>query len=449
MGCKTSRCSLACSRAAPQSGRSLVLNRFLRAYHINILYIALCAVPAVLLGGCSGSAIKRDPRPNLETIQEGPERQVYDRKSEDAPAAYREAVLNLRSRHLDEALAGFQKFLVESPSSKWTLAAQVNEGLALQALERWSEAIAQYRIAVVSSQGVASALQITALYGLVGCYEALGDDQATIAVLRDLLETSRRASLPAEFAQAELPGRLAAAYARSGNVESALIYYKKAELGINRLRARPQNEQPKWLGETLYLVGRVALQNINWLNFDTVLRVLNRSQIFLVQAAELGQSPWSEKAAQELIRVYRDLWTVIENPPASSLADPLLAQREVQEKKWVVAGMLLDELQLLRAYELPAPERTSPEADKVFAFANELQNKINALLVEQPAGEGLTPESIQRQEAVKGRVMLPDSTLEGQYLRSHEEKPNLPATSIPENNPDQSLSQPSTQDPNL
>ena len=410
-------------------------------------YRTACGVSLLLFAmSCSPKNRVREPRPHQEVAAvSAPERNAYSDDLQGAPTLYVQAVDNLRSRQLADARLQLERFLKQEPASRWTIAARVNLGLALQSLELWSEALLQYRVAAVSGERAAPALQITALYGMVGCYEALGDDRAAIAALHDLLNSNRRAALPPEFAQAELPGRLAAAYSRIGNSEASLEYYNIAEAGISAMRARQQDKPAKWLGQTLYLVGRISLDSINWQNFETVLRVLDRSQMYLVQAAELAQQPWSEQAAQDLIGTYRNLWTVIENPPASSLSDPVLAERDIQEKKWTVAGMLLDELQLLKAYELPPPERTSPSADKIFAFADELQKKINAVLMKQPAGEGLTPESLQRRETIRGRVMHPDSTLEGQYLREHEEKKTLPATSLP----DESDKATEVSDPNL
>lgn len=363
----------------------------------------------------------------------------------EAPPEYKAAVEQLEKENYEDALAALDEFLQQNPATRWTQVAVVNSGRALEGLGRWSEAAERYRSAVRATEQ-APKLQAMALYRLSFCYEASGNDQETVATLHDVL--GRAKYLPKEVSQAELPARLAAAYSRVGNFNRALDYYKQAESGMSRLKLEAgQKTLPDWLGRTLFYMGNLALQNVSWDNFEVVLRPLGKGQVYLLEAAELGQAPWSDKAATELIATYRDLWNVIEAAPVPSTSDPVIGVREAQERKWDMAGLVLYRLQELRAYQLPEVKNPSAQVKMIFAFVDDLEKQINTLLLERPAGEGLTPESLLRQQMVRGRVVAPDSELERRYLKDKGGIKTLPATRLPEKK--SQPASPDREDPNL
>ncbi len=342
----------------------------------------------------------------------------------NAPEDLRRAVRYINAQKYEEALKLIDEFVKREPASPYTQSAQLNAGRALEGLGRWNEAIERYRGVVAMTEGVAPKLQAMALYRMSFCYEALGEDQSVVATLIDV--SNRSAYLPEEVATAEVPARIAAAYARSGNFDTALKYYNIAERGLLRLKrlaAEEKGRVPDWLARTLYYMGTMSFRRVHWDDFESALRPLAYGQVYLLEAAELGVDPWSDLAAKDLMSLYGDLWRVIENVPVPSGAeDPVVAHRGVQTQQWARCGLLVEHMQELRARVAPrasgANATQSLQVRELLDFLSDLDGKIGQLLAQRPAGEGLTPESLERFSRVRGHVIAPDPSLERLYLES-------------------------------
>ncbi|MES2965154.1 MAG: hypothetical protein V4760_14810 [Bdellovibrionota bacterium] len=341
----------------------------------------------------------------------------------EAPSSYKSAMGLLEDSKFAEALEAFDAFGKAEPASPYSQAAILNSGRALEGLGRWSEATERYR-AVVRVTANARKLQAMALYRLSICHEALGDDLQVVATLNDLL--SRMEELPPEMARAELPARLATAYARVGNFDRAIDFYRQAENGIAKLRQEAGDDVPEWLPRTLFFMGELSRRSPTWAEFESSMRPLGRGQVYLLQAAELEAAPWSEKAADELIGTYSNLWTAIASAPVPSEGDPLLATRALQLKQWERSILLLDSLAELRARILPREAATRSAAAKRIAKAMEdLEKEIGKLLLERPAGEGLTREALLRRQSVRAKVVAPNDALERRFIETSREVPPL------------------------
>jgi len=328
-----------------------------------------------------------------------------------APELYKQAVDELELAKYDDSLRDFDRFVQQNPANRYTQAAILNSGRALEGLKDWGDAAKRYR-QVVSSTARAPRLQAMALYRLSYVNEALGDDPLVIADLTDL--QSRKSDLPQEIAEGEMPARLAAAYARIGNFEKAQKYYEQAEVGIARLR---KNETPTWLPRTLFLMGETSRSKLSWNDFETFIRPLARSQVYLVQAAELGQSPWSDKAADELIEIYNDMINTIET---AQPAEDVLARRALQQKQWSCIGLVMECLSDLRARMLPENANV-PQVRMINDELKAIDKKLAKILEERPAGEGLTPSAIARRKARVIKTEVSSDTLEQAFLKSSRE----------------------------
>lgn len=373
----------------------------------------------------------------------------------ESPDLYKKAVGELESQKFNEALKSFEEFLRQNPTSPWTQAATLNYGRAYEGLKRWPEATAKYR-AVVQSTARASKLQAMALYRLSFCSEAQGDDTQVVVTLNDLM--ARTQFLPREVGAAELPARLAGAYARVGNFERAQFFYRKAEVGIARLQQESGGKTPEWLARTLFLMGENSRRQLSWSDFETSIRPLARGQIFLLQAAELGESPWSDRAADDLISVYNDLLSTIQNAPVAA-GDPILTKRTVQKKQWARTGLVIDLMAELRARSLP-DAKASAQSLKIQNYLNELDKRIQIYLTERPAGEGLTEEGRLRKQTLPDlRVeSADDSSLEQAFIKNSRESaptnarvpsPEPTASQSPESVPAIRVVPPAPEDPNL
>lgn len=362
----------------------------------SLLMFSACAHKSDSVGGGSQASVEH----------------VAGRAPQEAPALYAQAVDELELQKFDESLRDFDRFIQQTPTSRYSQAALLNSGRALEGLKRWSDAALRYR-SVIASTARAPRLQAAALYRLSYVHEALGDDPQVVADLSDLQARGR--DLPQEVAEGEMPARLAAAYARVGNFQKAQQYYQRAEVGLARLRQKSA-VIPEWLPKTLYLMGESSRTKVSWQDFETVLRPLARGQVYLLESAELSQAPWSERASKDLAQIYDELTTTLEKAPMPT-GDPLLAKRALQKLQWERAALLLESLTDLKARFLPE-FKSKPEIASLLSALRQIDARLEALLSERPAGEELTVSALARRRARQMRTQSTSDSLERAFLRS-------------------------------
>ena len=306
---------------------------------------------------------------------------------------YNQALKKIDQGKYSEARADLENFLREIPISSYTQVANFNIAYTLELERQFKEAAEKYRDVIVSTSKSAPRLQAYALYRLSYCLEAMGDDAQVVAVLDDVSKRSHL--LASEVANAELPSRQAAAYARVGNVEQSQAYYKAAEAAVMGFRRkRNQTTQPEWLAKTLYHMGRTNLRDVTWENFEVVVRPLTKTQKFLLEAAELNHEHWSKKASEDLVAIYNNLWAVIQNPPNSSDTDEVLSARTLQQRQWEMTFEMVDLLADLNRHRLQ--DQDSPYVKALFSETAKVDREIKKLLARQKVGSDLTPAARKR-----------------------------------------------------
>ena len=408
-------------------GRAHVVNKKLE---LGFLISAAAVLVAMFLGCATrtrpqaqNSRLSPTPTPTPVPIKPVPAYEDVDVNGEVEPAEYRNAVNLLEAGEYERALKSFDSFLRQNAVSRWSQAALVNSGRALEGLELWDEASTRYR-QVVRGGTAAPILRATALYRLSNCHEAMGDDPQVVADLTDLL--TRRKFLAPEIAQGELPARLAAAYARVGNYDRAQEFYQQAEAGISKLRLEAGSKLPPWLPKTLFLMGEYSRRQVSWDDFETAVRPLPRAQIYLLEAAETGRQPWADKAAEEIGKIYNDLVTTVEGAPLPE-GDPLVAKRSLQRRQWSRAALLTETLVELRAREIPG--KKSEAVLKIRSSLKSVDQRLARILQERPAGEGLTESAIERKRTkLPLKSLSTDNSLERKFLKSSRDTvphPNL------------------------
>lgn len=311
----------------------------------------------------------------------------------EAPLAYRQAVAELDRGEFAKAAEALAKFLTDQPTTPWTLAAIFNLGRAHEGMKQWPEAEARFRnVAEISADR--PRLQGLALLRRAIALEALGEEDLVLATLKDA--EARAAKLPREVAEAELPARLAAAYASAGNFREADRYFSKSETALARLRAElGKNARPEWLPRILYSMGHRPQTPVMWSRFEEHLRPLERSQIHLLQAAEFGVEPWASLAAEELMSAYQALRQSIDALPAPASAELVVGLREQQVERWRRLSRLNDVASQLRSLilvdDLGAESKREP-VRKIAQFMDQLDESIqSAVMLDQPPLEMRAP----------------------------------------------------------
>ncbi len=276
-------------------------------------------------------------------------------------------------------------------------------------LSEWKEALALYR--AVSQGALESFPRLAGLaqYGQSRIHEALGEFDAALASLKDA--ESRIEHLPTEIANAELPARMGAMYARHGHFKDADRYFKQAEIGLKALKnqASRDPEAADRYASTLHSMGVTPMPEFLWAQFPQAIRPLMQSQTYLLELTELGLEPWAAQAAEHLLSSYDRIWRAIRAVPLEETDDVVLAQRRRQDIQQEMALMTLESLKLLKLSELPEPSQASP-LPKVRKALSDLELKLVKLIHQPRVGDELTAESRARQRPVQ--VINPDPLLE-------------------------------------
>jgi len=220
----------------------------------------------------------------------------------------------------------------------------------------------------------------------------MGDDQKTIA---SLLDTRRRSkNLTPEIANAELPARLAAAYARIGQRDKALQFFREASNGLKQALTQSGTTsriQQSFAARTLYAMGTLTPVQ-KGLNGDPrgFLLALSMQQPYLLQSAEMNIAPDSRKAADELIFAYENL---LKMKPNDVLGSRQFLQTALQN---------IAEIKKIR---LP---NKGPMVDEIYDKIDAQESRIRQQLVTVSDTTPLTPEA-QSREGIKrqGRVITP------------------------------------------
>ena len=252
----------------------------------------------------------------------------------------------LDEKKYSEAIQSYSKILSKEPSSTMETMTVFNMGVAYEALGKCKRAGQSFRKVVRTNSGEKTRLQAQALYHLSKAYECVGADVKVISTLIDL--QSRLEFLTEEVAYAELPARLASAYARQGNLELAEKYFKLAEKGLARVSSLKidSKEKSEILAKTLFLMGSVSESPGNFKNVTDIIKSLEFSQRYLLKAVEMDHEQWSPRSAESILRVYDKIIARIE-PKRNS------TETEEETQKLDLAKAALTNLELLKRNRFP------------------------------------------------------------------------------------------------
>lgn len=309
-----------------------------------------------------------------------------------------------------EAAKIFDDILVENPTTELDLIVSFNAGAAYEGLGRCQQAAERYRSVVKSTLTRQGRIYAQALFRLSYVYECLGDNPKVIATLLDLHR--RDSFLDENVKLAEVPARLAAAYARVGNRTTAEKYFKLASEGIQRLNIKFKNQsnQTVTLVQTLYLMGRFNQKELLALGDGLeMVQSISFLQPYLLQAVEMNVNPWSEKSAQDILLAYDHIYKILQSPQPESDEDSLIAERNQKSKQRQLAKSALASLRSFKAIKMPK-EPTALVA-KLMQDLNQRERLYQTTLADLSVGNPLTPEAesvegLKRQGQTKGSATV-------------------------------------------
>lgn len=307
-----------------------------------------------------------------------------------------------------KAEESFAKLLSDFPTTRWLAGAYYNWGLALESQKKYEAAIEKYRRVVDHYEGLHTRDSGDALYRMSVCYEFLNDDNKAVIVLLQLF--NQKDKLRSEVAQIEVPARLAAGYARLGQLDEATKFYELAEKGLRRMRGiHLAGDYPSWLPKTLYSMGKLApVQAKKGKDFAHYTIAMEQAQVWLLRVAELNSKDWSEKAAKEIIDTYNEAWKRIESVPLEEGEDDLLARAKQQKTRKSMAMSLDKVIEKLQLERIPNPNKDeTTHTERIFKVVSKIQKSLNHIIGRRYVRDEQTAEA-KRRHSSKGQGRIVD-----------------------------------------
>ncbi|MBO9667070.1 MAG: hypothetical protein J7501_09685 [Bdellovibrio sp.] len=310
-----------------------------------------------------------------------------------------------------EAHKMFRDFEERYPQSVYFQAARLGEAQSFEGQGKWVEASAIYRDIYLKTKNLQPDIAAMALYRQSFCYEALGDDQKTIATLLDA--KNLRTALPKEVGYAEIPARLGATYGRLGREKEAVAYLNEAEKGIAKIRAEDQAALSKdWLAKTYVQMGSTSTNQLSPASFATFVSGQKFVQVYLIKALELNDRVWSPRALKELQGTYQDLYSQVE------------AVRENRSRQAELGGSLIELIDRAELYRPIAGQTQNNYQIQFFTQLTDVRKNTETLLYQAKETMGLTEES-QKLNSIKRPGRIKDDAVKTPPKVVPTEDPNL------------------------
>lgn len=338
----------------------------------------------LLLSVCALTACASKPKKAVE---------IVGNEEEDTPA-FDKGLKALEKQDYFEAAQIFDKLLLAKPATEKDLVITYNSGAAHEGLGHCGKAGDRYREVVRGSAGKFNQIEGLALFRLSLMYECQGQDTKAIAALLDAKKRGKELSF--ETLNAEIPARLAAAYARIGNKQKAVEYFTQAGEGLKRIVGQTANhKQKEILARTLFLMGQLSsTQRLAQVSPESYMQSLSMQQPYLMQAVEMEQKNWSSRAAEDLILAYDNIWKF-------RLPDP------ERQRDFYTRG--LQAVQELKRIRLP---NSSADVNAIYAHVEKQEALMQTELAKVAEINRLTPAAEAREGLKRqGRVVdVPGAT---------------------------------------
>lgn len=308
----------------------------------------------------------------------------------------------LDNENYKSALRTFRGLISKYPSSQFQVVSLYNLGASYEGLGNCKEAGITYRKVARASMNRYDRIEAQALFRLSFAYACLGYDAKAIASLLDAQRRSK--NLQDEVAIAEIPARLAAAYARVGNKEKASEYFEKAKKGLQFLRTKHSRRRAlkDILAKTLFLMGRMTpIEKRAFSDSLEYLKTLQVLQSYLLEAAQLDSQKWSPQAAGEITSAYENIWRLANEVEQPRTSDNEMKRKIVSTQMFEIMSEALANLKLLRS-EFKRVDSKSSVMDELEFNLNERQKTFEQYLAENSVSSQLSDSALKREGLKRG-----------------------------------------------
>lgn len=331
------------------------------------------------------------------TESKSPEQIVYE-EERSVIQKFEDANRLLDDKQYEAAAKAFDQLRVANPTSQLDYFIIFNAGIAYQSMNDCVTAAERYR-QVIRLTSKLPKTQTLARLRLGDTLICMGDDKKAMVTLVEVY--NNRKHLTPEVGEAEVPARLAAAYAREGNKKMAERYFKLAEAGLAKVRASKNmpKDQRDIMARTLFLMGNMGQLNPKTLTGDDYLTTVKSLQKYLYQAVEMNVSDWSQEASRQIIEAYDKAWHYLDAEEAVTSNDKLLDERRVREKKIALANAALAGIKGIYSTRVPSPDEPQIVKDLMSELRKQ-EAKIEGFIALNSVGN-LRTEEAKKLESVK------------------------------------------------
>lgn len=344
------------------------------------------------------------------------------KKQEQTLVEFEKANALLDNKQYEEAAKLYDKLVIDNPTDQLDMLIVYNSGIAHLMSQDCEAAEVRLRKVIRMSNKKLPELAGRTLMRLSEVYTCLGEDNKSIV---NLIELSRgKYNLPPEVIMAEVPAKLAAAYARIGNQKIAEQYFRKAEKGLLYIQNNYQDmiQKRTILAKTLFLMGNISQLNTKKMNSSDYFATLRAMQKYLYKAVEFNEKGWSEQAADQIQSAYDNTWNLIDQITPKQDTDMAITQREAVQEKIQIAQDALVAIKYLYQERVPDPDEPDVVKQLMSKLADQ-ESKIRNFLATNIVGTSLTPQALEAEGLKRaGRVLNPDPLLERQSLKKRIQK---------------------------
>ncbi len=310
-----------------------------------------------------------------------------------------------------EATAIYDRLIVENPSNPMQHMILYNAGLAYLQAGNCPKAGDRFRQVIRLTNKKIPQVEGRALLGLSDIYTCLGQDTKAVATLVQV--SQGKFELPTEINAAEVPAKLAGAYARIGNVKEGERYFRIAEKGLIRLQGTLRdNQRHDEMSRILFMMGNIMQLNTKTMKSGDYFATIRALQKYLYKSVEMNSKAWSPQAFEMILQAYRQAWEYIDDVHAEESEDAAVATREQKRLQLEIAQAAIQSLRYLYQERIPNPEEPVVVTQLMERLRSE-ETRYRNFIATHIVGTGLTREAIEAQGLKRGgRVWNPDPILE-------------------------------------
>lgn len=363
----------------------------------------------LIVSGCSFGQRKSDPQMD----------QIEAQLNTEPVRMFESANQAIDEGQFSQAIPILEDLLVRYPSHQLYLVSLYNLGVAYLGDVKCEQAKIRFKEVVRRSEKGSPTMKANGMLRLSDAYSCLGEDDKSVLNLISLWKI--RSLLDPDLAAAELPAKLATAYARMGNKKQSAEYFKIAEKGLIRIQADAGrvNDQKINLARTLHNMGDMSQIDSNKMSANDYLITLMTAQKYLYQAVELDVRPWSDEAAKQINTAYDRVWDYMDSVSIAGL--PPQAKEVKQMQTQIAADGVMAVRQLFK-YRTPDPNESS-RIKSLVAQMTKQERQFQYFISQNNVGNPLTQEAVLINSIRPGvKVQNPNPYLENLMERERKKK---------------------------